>query len=70
MENNDITIIGAGFAGLACARSAAQQGMKTTVLERKPCPGARIRTTGILVKEAGDLGRRGNHDDDVRGVWV
>ncbi|MFK7911079.1 MAG: NAD(P)/FAD-dependent oxidoreductase [Akkermansiaceae bacterium] len=55
MEQNDITIIGAGFAGLACARNAAKQGMKTTVLERKPDPGANIRTTGILVKEAADL---------------
>ena len=55
MEQNDITIVGAGFAGLACAHSASQQGMKTTVLERKPCPGANTRTTGILVKEAADL---------------
>ncbi len=55
MEQNDITIIGAGFAGLACARRAASQGMRTAVLERKPCPGANIRTTGILVKEAADL---------------
>jgi digeranylgeranylglycerophospholipid reductase len=55
MEQNDITVIGAGFAGLACAKSAARQGMKTMVLERKPCPGTNIRTTGILVKEAADL---------------
>lgn len=55
MEQNDITIIGAGFAGLACARTSARQGMKTVVLERKPCPGANMRTTGILVKEAADL---------------
>jgi geranylgeranyl reductase family protein len=55
MEQHDITIIGAGFAGLACARRAAQQGMKTLVLERKACPGANMRTTGILVKEAADL---------------
>ncbi len=55
LQQNDITIIGAGFAGLACARTAAAQGMKTVVLERKPCPGANIRTTGILVQEAADL---------------
>ena len=55
MEKNDVTVIGAGFAGLACARSCAAQGMKTSVLERKSCPGAKIRTTGILVKEAADL---------------
>lgn len=69
MEENDITIIGAGFAGLACAKSAARQGMKTMVLERKPCPGANIRTTGILVKEAADLLKLPAHlGRDIRGV--
>lgn len=69
MENNDITIIGAGFAGLACARSAARQGMKVSVLERKACPGANIRTTGILVKEAADLLRLPAHlGREVPGV--
>lgn len=61
MEQNDITIIGAGFAGLACARRAANQGMKTVVLERKACPGMNIRTTGILVKEAADLMKLPSH---------
>ena len=55
LTQNDLTIIGAGFAGLSCARTAAAQGLDTLVLERKPCPGANIRTTGILVKEAADL---------------
>ena len=54
-EQNDLTVIGAGFAGLACARTAAAEGTKTVVLERKPCPGANIRTTGILVQEAADF---------------
>lgn len=54
-EQNDLTVIGAGFAGLACARTAAAEGMKTVVLERKPCPGTNIRTTGILVQEAANF---------------
>jgi digeranylgeranylglycerophospholipid reductase len=55
IQNNDVTIIGAGFAGLACARVAAAKGLKTLVLERKPCPGANMRTTGILVNEAANI---------------
>ncbi len=49
-----LVVIGAGFAGLACARAAAARGVETTVLEAQPAPGHRVRTTGILVKEAAD----------------
>ncbi|MEM9122626.1 MAG: FAD-dependent monooxygenase, partial [Pseudomonadota bacterium] len=42
----------ASFAGLVCARTAALRGLKVAVLEAKQRPGARIHTTGILVKEA------------------
>lgn len=55
IDNFDIVVVGAGFAGLACARVAAANGIKTLVLERKQCPGENIRTTGILVKEAADI---------------
>ena len=48
----DLAIIGAGFAGLACARRAAERGLTVLVLDRKREPGERIHTTGILVKEA------------------
>ena len=48
----DLIIIGAGFAGLACARRAAERGLSVLVLDRKSQPGERIHTTGILVKEA------------------
>ncbi|MEM9123036.1 MAG: FAD-dependent oxidoreductase, partial [Pseudomonadota bacterium] len=48
----DLIIVGASFAGLVCARTAALRGLKVAVLEAKPRPGARIHTTGILVKEA------------------
>jgi digeranylgeranylglycerophospholipid reductase len=50
----DLVIVGASFAGLACARTAALRGLKVAVLDAKSEPGARVRTTGILVKEATD----------------
>lgn len=48
----DIAIVGAGFAGLACARRAAERGLSVLVLDRQSQPGQRVHTTGILVKEA------------------
>jgi flavin-dependent dehydrogenase len=57
LKNNpyyDVIIIGAGFAGLACARSLAQQGVRTLVLEKKPWPATKIHTTGIVVRELAD----------------
>ncbi len=50
----DLAIVGAGFAGLVCARTAALRGLRVCVIEAKKEPGARIHTTGILVKEAAD----------------
>ena len=50
----DLVIVGASFAGLSCARTAALRGLSVAVLDKKPEPGARVRTTGILVKEATD----------------
>lgn len=47
----DLVIVGAGFAGMACAKVAAENGLRTLVLERKPWPGRRVHTTGILVRE-------------------
>lgn len=54
MRQVDLVIIGASFAGLLCAKTAATRGLKTVVIEAKDEPGARIHTTGILVKEAAD----------------
>jgi digeranylgeranylglycerophospholipid reductase len=51
----DLLVVGAGFAGLACARHAAQRGLKVGVLERQPWPGHTVRTTGLLVREADEL---------------
>ena len=54
MRQVDLVIVGASFAGLICARAAALRGLRTLVIETKSEPGARIHTTGILVKEAAD----------------
>lgn len=53
-KNYDLIIVGGSFAGLACARTAAMRGLSVCVIDAKPEPGARVRTTGILVKEATD----------------
>ena len=50
----DLIIVGGSFAGLACARTAALRGLKVAVVDGKREPGAHVRTTGIVVKEAFD----------------
>ncbi|MEG3190847.1 NAD(P)/FAD-dependent oxidoreductase [Lysobacter sp. D1-1-M9] len=50
----DVVIVGASFAGAACAIAAAQRGLRVVVLERKHDPGDKLRTTGIIVKEAAE----------------
>ena len=52
--DHDLAIVGAGFAGLACARSAARRGLSVVVLERQGRAGQVIHTTGLLVKEAAE----------------
>ena len=50
----DCAVVGASFAGLACATALARAGMRVTVLEKKTDPGEKLHTTGIIVKEAID----------------
>ncbi|MFC0679385.1 NAD(P)/FAD-dependent oxidoreductase [Lysobacter korlensis] len=50
----DAVIVGASFAGAACAIAAAQRGLRVCVLERKRDPGEKLHTTGIIVKEAAE----------------
>jgi flavin-dependent dehydrogenase len=50
----DLVVVGASFAGAACALAAAQHGLRVVVLERKRDPGEKLRTTGIIVKEAAE----------------
>ncbi|BCX43340.1 NAD(P)/FAD-dependent oxidoreductase [Stenotrophomonas pavanii] len=62
--DHDVIIVGASFAGAACALAAAQYGLRVCVLERKADPGERLHTTGIVVKEAMEqtwLGRMPEH---------
>ena len=54
MEGHDCAIVGASFAGLACATSLARAGRRVIVLERKADVGEKLHTTGILVKDAVD----------------
>lgn len=54
-QHYDLLVVGAGFAGLACARRAAELGLKVGVLERQSWPGQTVRTTGLLVREADQM---------------
>ena len=54
MENVDCVVVGASFAGLACASALGRAGMRVTVLEKKTDPGEKLHTTGIIVKDAID----------------
>ena len=53
-SQSDCIVVGASFAGLACASALARGGMRVTVLERKADPGEKLHTTGIIVKDAID----------------
>lgn len=48
----DVIVVGAGFAGVACAHALARHGVRVCVIDRKRDLGERLHTTGILVAEA------------------
>ena len=48
----DLMVVGASFAGVACALSERHSGLRVCVLERKRDPGIKLHTTGIIVREA------------------
>lgn len=50
MEYYDVTIIGAGLAGLQCARLLGRQGLKVLLVDRKNALDQKIHTTGIFVR--------------------
>ena len=52
--DHDAVIVGASFAGLACAAALAKRGAAVTVLDRKQEAGEKLHTTGILVRDALD----------------
>lgn len=46
----DVTIIGAGLAGLQCARLLGKRGLRVLLVDRKDSLAASIHTTGIFVR--------------------
>ena len=46
----DVTIIGAGLAGLQCARLLAREGLNVLLVDRKHTLDQKIHTTGIFVR--------------------
>lgn len=50
----DLVVVGASFAGAACALAARRAGLRVCVLERKRDPGIKLHTTGILVREVAE----------------
>jgi flavin-dependent dehydrogenase len=52
--DSDCVIVGASFGGLASAHALATAGLRVTVVEKKADPGAKLHTTGIIVKDAID----------------
>jgi digeranylgeranylglycerophospholipid reductase len=52
--DHDCVIVGASFAGLACAIALARGGSRVTILEKKADVGEKLHTTGIIVKDVID----------------
>jgi len=50
MENYDVVIIGAGLAGLHCARLLGKRGLSILLVDRKETLDTSIHTTGIFVR--------------------
>lgn len=50
MKRVDVVVIGAGLAGLQCARSIAQRGWSVVIVDRKQSPEQYVHTTGIFVR--------------------
>lgn len=51
MTKYDIAVIGAGLAGLQCARLLAERGCKVALIDRKSSISAPVQTTGIFVRK-------------------
>lgn len=50
MEHFDVVVIGAGLAGLQCARLLGERGFHVLLVDRKPALDQTIHTTGIFVR--------------------
>ena len=45
--DTDVVVVGAGLAGLACARTLERAGLEVTVLERSGAVGGRVQTETV-----------------------
>ncbi len=50
MRNYDVAVVGAGLAGLQCARMLGQRGIGVLLVDRKKELAASVHTTGIFVR--------------------
>lgn len=50
MSGVDVTVVGAGLAGLQCARLLARRGLSVLLADRKPDLTRQVHTTGIFVR--------------------
>ena len=50
MKTQDVIIVGAGLAGLQCARLLGRQGLRVLLIDRKASLETSIHTTGIFVR--------------------
>ncbi|HXM18120.1 MAG TPA: NAD(P)/FAD-dependent oxidoreductase [Candidatus Tumulicola sp.] len=50
MESYDVAVIGAGLAGLQCARTLARRGLRVALADKKQTPWSTVHTTGIFVR--------------------
>jgi geranylgeranyl reductase family protein len=51
MHSCDVAIVGAGLAGLQCARLLATRGLRVILLDRKASVAGPVHTTGIFVRK-------------------
>jgi flavin-dependent dehydrogenase len=54
IDDVDLLIVGASFAGCACAVRAAQLGLRVRIIDKKLDAGDKLHTTGIIVRDAID----------------
>ncbi len=48
--DHDVIVVGAGLAGLHCARELARRGMRVLLTDQKAVPWSSVHTTGIFVR--------------------
>ncbi len=72
MDNADVVVVGAGLAGLQCARLVARAGLSVILVDRKSSPDQFIHTTGIFVRRTFEDFRfpEGTLGEGIRRVTV